>query len=78
MFWISYNKYVQNFGSGSGQHQVVSTEALASGTVVDEEEDGEYRCIRLFGNGISVDIFYALLDYRPLSHDSDIVEGIIM
>lgn len=65
-------------GSGSGLHQeVLSKEAVVGGTVVEEVEGHKKGRLWLFGNSITVNIFYAFLNYRPLKNRDEIVEGSI-
>lgn len=48
------------------------TEVVVSGTVVDGEKGDEEDGLCLFGNSISVDIFYAFQHYRRFSGSDDI------
>lgn len=73
----SYCESVRNSRSASGQHQVVITEAVVGGTVVNGENDDKEERQCLF-RGLSVDVFYAFLDYRPLKSNDHIAEGGIM
>lgn len=54
------------------------TEAVVSWKVVDGEGCFEEKRICLLRNSISVDIYYAFIDYRPLTDDDDVVEGGMM
>lgn len=71
----SYCESAQKFISRSAQQQVVSKEEVVDETVVDGEEDDEEELICLLKRSISVETFYAFLDYRLLKGNDDIVEG---
>lgn len=53
-------------------------EAVVGRKVVDGKQNNDEEHLCVFGNRISVDIFYASLDYRPLSGINDSVEGSIV
>lgn len=57
---------------------MLSTEEVVGETVVNEGENDEEERPYFFGNGISVDIFYAVLVYRPYSGMNDIVKETIL
>lgn len=48
------------------------------GTVVDGKEDDEEEGLCMFRNSVSVCIFFALLDYRWVSSNDDLVQESIM
>lgn len=75
---MSYCESVRSLGSGPGQQQLVSTEAIVDGTVLDVKRNDEEKSLCSFGISISLVIFFANLDYRPLSGNSDTVEGSMM
>lgn len=51
---------------------------MVCGTVVNGEENGEERRLRLFEKSVITDIFYALQDHRPPSRSNNIVAERIM
>lgn len=48
------------------------------GTVVNGEMSDEEKCLCLFGNSISGNIFHGFLQYRPLTGNDGTVQGSIM
>lgn len=60
--------------SGYSQQHAVSKEAVVDGIVVDGEEDDRKGHLRMFTNSSSTDIFYAFVEYGPLSDKNNMVE----
>lgn len=51
----------------------MSTKAVLGGIVENGEEDDETERLCMFVNSVSVDIFFASVDYRLLSSNEDIL-----
>lgn len=52
----------------------MSLEAELERIVVNEEEDEKEELLCLSDESISVDMFYVILDYKPLCGNNEIVE----
>lgn len=70
---ISFCEFRLTSWSSCNQCQSVSKETVVSWTVVDGEENDKEKRLCLSGNSVSVDISYAVLDYRQLSGKDDTV-----
>lgn len=73
-----YGAFMWSIGLSLGQQNVSSTGEAVSWTIVNGEENDREERPCFFGNSISANTFYPIVNSGPLSATDELVEGSIM